>query len=457
MKIIILGAGQVGVSLAESLAIESFDITVVDNDRSTLSALSSRLDIQTIEGWASHPQTLRQAGANDADLLIAVTGSDEVNMIACQVCFSLFKTPRKIARVRAGDYLDKEGFFSKENMPIDVLINPEQVVTENIHELLRHPGALQVLDFADGLVQLVGMRAYQNSPLVGHAISYLREDMPHVETRVAAIFRKGQPILPKADTVIEVGDEVFFLAARKDINAVMSELRSTEKPYERVMIAGGGNTGELLAREIEKDYAVKIVEISEERAMQLAENLGDSIVLNGDATDRNLMLQENIENCDAFCAVTNDDETNIMASLLAKRLGVREVITLISKSDYVDLLQGSDIDVVLSRQQASTSSVLSHVRQVDVTEDHSFRKDAAEAIEAVAHGNSATSQVVGRVVKDISLPTGTTIGAIVRDGVVHIAHSDLKVVTDDHVILFLVDKSQVHEIENLFQVKRGFL
>ncbi len=165
MKIIILGAGQVGVTLAESLARESFDVTVVDNDRSTLSALSSRLDIQTIEGWASHPETLRRAGASEADLLIAVTGSDEVNMIACQVCFSLFKTPRKIARVRAADYLDKEGFFSQENMPIDVLINPEQVVTENIHELLRHPGALQVLDFAEGLVQLVGMRAYQNGPL----------------------------------------------------------------------------------------------------------------------------------------------------------------------------------------------------------------------------------------------------------------------------------------------------
>ena len=237
----------------------------------------------------------------------------------------------------------------------------------------------------------------------------------------------------------------------------MSELRKAEKPYERVMIAGGGTTGELLAREIEKDYAVKIVEISETRAMQLAEKLGNAIVLNGDATDRNLMLQENIENCDAFCAVTNDDETNIMASLLAKRLGVREVITLISKADYVDLLQGSDIDVVLSRQQASTSSVLSHVRQVDVTEDHSLRRDAAEAIEAVAHGNSATSQVVGRAIDDIALPPGTTIGAVVRDGVVYIAHSDLKVMTDDHVILFLVDKSQVHEVENLFQVKRGFL
>ena len=457
MKIIILGAGQVGVTLAESLARESFDITVVDNDRSTLSALSSRLDIQTIEGWASHPETLRRAGASEADLLIAVTGSDEVNMIACQVCFSLFKTPRKIARVRAADYLDKEGFFSQENMPIDVLINPEQVVTENIHELLRHPGALQVLDFAEGLVQLVGMRAYQNGPLVGHAISYLREDMPNVDTRVAAIFRKGQSILPTANTVIEIGDEVFFIAARKDINTVMSELRKAERPYERVMIAGGGTTGELLAREIEKDYAVKIVEISEARAMQLAEKLGNAIVLNGDATDRNLMLQENIENCDAFCAVTNDDETNIMASLLAKRLGVREVITLISKADYVDLLQGSDIDVVLSRQQASTSSVLSHVRQVDVTEDHSLRRDAAEAIEAVAHGNSATSQVVGRAIDDIALPPGTTIGAVVRDGVVYIAHSDLKVMTDDHVILFLVDKSQVHEVENLFQVKRGFL
>ena len=457
MKIIILGAGQVGVTLAESLARESFDITLVDSDRAKLSSLSNRLDIQTIEGWASHPETLRRAGASTADLLIAVTGSDEVNMIACQVCFSLFKTPRKIARIRTADYVNKEGFFNRENMPIDVLINPEQVVTENIHELLRHPGALQVLDFANGLVQLVGMKAYQNGPLVGHAIRYLREDMPTVETRVAAIFRKGQSVLPKADTVIEIGDEVFFIAARQDINAVMAELRRAERPYEKVMIVGGGNTGELLAKEIDQDYSVKIIEINEDRAMQLAEKLDNSIVLNGDATDRDLMLQENIDNCDAFCAVTNDDETNIMASLLAKRLGVRQVITLISKSDYVDLLQGSDIDVVISRQQAATSSVLSHVRQVDVTEDHSLRKDAAEAIEAIAHGNSTTSQVVGRVIKDIELPPGTTIAAIVREGVVYIAHSGLKVKTDDHVILFLVDKSQVHAVENLFQVSRGFL
>ena len=446
-----------GVTLAESLARESFDITLVDSDRAKLSSLSNRLDIQTIEGWASHPETLRRAGASNADLLIAVTGSDEVNMIACQVCFSLFKTPRKIARIRTADYVNKEGFFNRENMPIDVLINPEQVVTENIHELLRHPGALQVLDFANGLVQLVGMKAYQNGPLVGHAIRYLREDMPTVETRVAAIFRKGQSILPKADTVIEIGDEVFFIAARQDINAVMAELRRAERPYEKVMIVGGGNTGELLAKEIDQDYSVKIIEINEDRAMQLAEKLDNSIVLNGDATDRDLMLQENIDNCDAFCAVTNDDETNIMASLLAKRLGVRQVITLISKSDYVDLLQGSDIDVVISRQQAATSSVLSHVRQVDVTEDHSLRKDAAEAIEAIAHGNSTTSQVVGRVIKDIELPPGTTIAAIVREGVVYIAHSGLKVKTDDHVILFLVDKSQVHAVESLFQVSRGFL
>ena len=308
-----------GVTLAESLARESFDITLVDSDRAKLSSLSNRLDIQTIEGWASHPETLRRAGASNADLLIAVTGSDEVNMIACQVCFSLFKTPRKIARIRTADYVNKEGFFNRENMPIDVLINPEQVVTENIHELLRHPGALQVLDFANGLVQLVGMKAYQNGPLVGHAIRYLREDMPTVETRVAAIFRKGQSILPKADTVIEIGDEVFFIAARQDINAVMAELRRAERPYEKVMIVGGGNTGELLAKEIDQDYSVKIIEINEDRAMQLAEKLDNSIVLNGDATDRDLMLQENIDNCDAFCAVTNDDETNIMSAFLAKK------------------------------------------------------------------------------------------------------------------------------------------
>lgn len=456
MKILILGAGQVGGTLAENLASESFDITLVDQNQDRLQELSERLDIQTTTGWASHPDVLRSAGADDADIVVAVTSSDEVNMIACQVCYSLFRTPTKIARIRSASYMQREGFFSKEHMPIDVLINPEQVVTQHIHELLKHPGALQVLDFADGRAQLVAMRAYHDGPLVGHALSFLREHMPNVDTRVAAIFRRGKAINPQGDTVIEVDDEVFFIAAREHIDSVMGELRKVERKFKRIMIAGGGNVGAALAEEVENDYAVKVLEYSSRRAKTLADQLNRSVVLQGSATDRELLLEENIEQCDAFCAVTNDDEVNIMSALMAKRLGVRQVIALISKPAYVDLMQDGEIDIAVSPQQATTSTLLSYVRRADVARVHSLRRGAAEAIEAVAHGDSKSSKVVGRRISEIDLPSGATIGAIVRGDEVLIAHDDVLVEQDDHVILFLVDKRKINAVERLFQVGLTF-
>ncbi|MEC9286659.1 MAG: Trk system potassium transporter TrkA, partial [Pseudomonadota bacterium] len=331
MKILILGAGKVGGTLAEHLASESFDVTVVDLDEHRLRELRDRLDIRTVYGHASRPDVLQQANADDADMLIAVTGSDEVNMVACQVSYSLFKTPMKIARIRASAYLTGSDFFTQDHMPIDVLINPEQVVTDQIKQLLQHPGALQVLDFAEGRVQLAAMRAYHDGPLVGQRIVTLRDHIPNVETRVAAIFRQGQPITPRWDTVVEAEDEVFFVAASENINAVMAEFRHVEKPFKRVMIAGGGNIGESLARSIESSFSVKVLEFSADRADAAAQRLDSSVVILGDATDRDLLIQENIERTDAFCAVTNDDEVNIMSSMLAKQLGVRQVMTLIGK------------------------------------------------------------------------------------------------------------------------------
>ncbi|MDH3644442.1 MAG: Trk system potassium transporter TrkA [Gammaproteobacteria bacterium] len=452
MKILILGAGQVGGTLAENLANEAFDITLVDNDMAVLEELRDKLDIRTVHGSGSHPDVLRRAGADDADMLVAVTSSDEVNMVACQVCYSLFRTPTKIARIRSTSYLTREGFFSQEHMPIDVLINPEEVVTDNIRQLLEHPGALQVLDFADGRVQLVAVKAYYGGPLVGQEMRFLRQHMPNVDTRVAAIFRRGRAIVPEGNTVIEADDEVFFIAASEHINQVMSELRRVERPFKRIMIAGGGNIGVKLAKAIEPYFSVKILEYDARRCEELADDLNQSVVLHIDVTDRELLLEENIEQCDAFCAVTNDDEVNIMSSLLAKRLGVRQVVTLIGNPAYVDLMQGGDIDIAISPQQATTSSLLTHVRKADVVKVHSLRRGAAEAIEAIAHGDSRNSKVVGRAIKDVELPPGTSIGAIVRGDDVYIAHDDVMVEPDDHVILFLVDKKQVAAVERLFQV-----
>jgi len=460
MKIIILGAGQVGGSLAESLASERNDIVLVDSDEKTLRELRDRIDIGVVVGHASHPDILQEAGIEDADILVAVTNNDETNMAACQIAHSLFRVTTKIARVRASAYLQYPELFSTESIPIDVLISPEQIVSEYISRLIEHPGALQVLDFADGRVQLVAVRAVQGGPLVGHQLRYLREHMPKVDTRVAAIYRRNSPIIPQGSTVIEAGDEVFFIAARQDIRAVMSELRRLEQGYKRITIAGGGNIGLRLAHKLENRYSVKIIEQDHDRCIFLSEELSNSIVLHGSASDQDLLLEENIEDTDVFLALTNDDEANIMSSLLAKRLGTRKVMTLINNRAYVDLVQGGEIDIAISPQQNTIGSLLTHVRRGDMVNVHQLRRGAAEAIEVIAHGDKRTSKVVGRKIEDIDLPEGASIGAIVREregeSQVLIAHDNIIVESDDHVIVFLVDRRHTRHVEQLFQVGFSF-
>lgn len=457
MKIIILGAGQVGATLAGNLASEFNDITIIDIDVARLRELQDRLDIRTVHGCGSYPTVLQQAGIEDADMLIAVTNSDSENMIACQIAYTLYHTPTRIARIRSQDYLtEKDKLFKEKAIPISVLISPEQLVTNNIKRLLEHPGALQVLDFAEGKAQLVAVRAYYGGPLVGHAISFLRTHMPSIDTRVAAIFRRGSAIIPQGDTVIEADDEVFFIAARKDIRSVMSELRRLDTPYKRIVIAGGGNIGASLALKIENEYQVKIIEQNLERCNELANTLERTIVLHGSASDQDILLEENIEATDVFFALTNDDEANIMASMLAKRLGARTVMTLINNPAYVDLVQGGVIDIAISPQQDTIGSLLTHVRRGDVVNVYSLRRGAAEAMEAIAHGDSRSSKVIGRTIEEINLPPGTTIGAIVRNDKVIIAHDDVVIENDDHVILFLVDKQRISEVEQLFQVGLTF-
>ncbi|MCP1673303.1 trk system potassium uptake protein TrkA [Natronocella acetinitrilica] len=458
MKIIILGAGQVGSSLAQNLASEANDVTLVDINSRLLQDIQDRLDLRTIRGNATHPDVLRQAAAEDADMIIAVTSSDEANMVACQIAYTLFHTPTKIARVRAQEYLSYPQLFSPDAIPVDVLISPEQLVTQYVKRLIEHPGALQVLDFAGGKVRMVGVRAYYGGPLVGHELRTLGEHMPGDHARVAAIFRRGKPIIPEGDTVIEAGDEVFFVAARKSIRAAMSELRRLDKPVKRIIIAGGGNIGKRLAQALEERYQIKIIERSDIRTRQLSEDLQSSIVLLGDAADEELLLEENIENTDVFCALTNDDEANILSGMLAKRLGARMVMSLINRAAYVDLVQGSeDIDIAISPQQATIGTLLAHVRRGDVVMVHSLRRGAAEAIEAVAHGSATNSKVVGRAIEDIDLPAGTTIGCIVRGDHVLMGHHDTVIEPEDHVILFLVDKRRIRDVERLFQVGVTFI
>jgi trk system potassium uptake protein TrkA len=456
VKILILGAGQVGSTVAENLVSEANDITVVDTDATKLQTLQNRFDLRTLVGNASHPSVLRQAGLADADMLLAVTQSDEVNMVACKLAASLFNTPTRIARIRAADYLAHQEIFSNDNFCVDFSICPEQILTDYIRKLIEFPEALQVLEFDDGKVSLVAVRAFEGGPLIGRELKYLRTHMPQIDTRVAAIFRQDRPIIPEGSTVIEEGDEIFFIAATENIRSVLKELRRMDKPAKRVMIVGGGNIGRRLALSLEHDYQVKLIEFNKKACESLAGELSKALVLNGDCTDENLLESEHVGEVDVFCALTNDDENNIMSSLLAKKAGARKVISLINRSAYVGLVQGGKIDIALSPAHVTIGSLLAYVRQGDVAAVHSLRRGAAEALELVAHGDRQSSQVVGRRIDEIDLPKGATIGAIVRSGEVIMGHHDCVIESEDHVIVFVINKQMIRKIEKLFQVSIGF-
>jgi trk system potassium uptake protein TrkA len=451
VKIVILGAGQVGRTAAFHLSREEAnEVTVIDTDEDILRDLQDRLDIRTVAGNGSYPSVLEAAGAQDADIIIALTNSDEVNMMACEVAYTLYRTPTKIARIRAAEYTSRPELFSDEALPVDVFISPEQLVTEYVERLIQYPGALQVLDFADGKLRLVAVRAHEGGLLVGQQLRALREHVRDIEARIVAIYRAGRSIIPGGDTVVETGDEVFFLAARDDIRRVMSEMRKEEHPVRRIVIAGGGNIGLRLAKTLEKTNQVKIIERDAKRARRISELLENTIVLNGDAADEELLIEENIDGTDVFAALTNSEEANILSAMLAKRLGARKVMALINKPSYAELIESGSIDVAISPQTITIGSLLAHVRRGDVVRVHSLRRGAAEALEAIVHGDDRSSRVVGKRVEEIKLPDGASIGAIVRGEQVIMAHHDTCVQCDDHVIVFLSDRRHVEAVERLF-------
>jgi trk system potassium uptake protein TrkA len=451
MKIVILGAGQVGRTAASHLAREeAYEVTVVDTNEEVLRDLQDRIDIRTVVGNASYPSVLESAGIADAEILVALTSSDEVNMMACEVAFTLYRTPTKIARIRSAEYTNHPELFAADALSVDVFISPEKLVTEYVERLIHYPGALQVLDFADGRVRLVGVRALPGGLLVGQRIRALRDHIPDIDARIVAIYRKGRSVEPTGETAIEADDEVFFLAARHEIRRVMTELRSEESPVKRVVIAGGGNIGYRLAKTLEKDNQVRLIERDVRRARKVSEGLDNTIVLNGDAADEELLIEENIDSADVFAALTNSEEANILSAMLAKRLGARKVMALINKPSYAELMEGHSIDVAISPQTVTIGSLLAHVRRGDVVQVHSLRRGAAEALEAIAHGTEGDSKIVGRRVEEIPLPDGAEIGCLVRGQQVIMAHHDTVVLADDHVIVFLSDRRHVEQVEKLF-------
>ncbi|MEM7194580.1 MAG: Trk system potassium transporter TrkA [Pseudomonadota bacterium] len=457
MKIIILGAGQVGASMADILSREENDVTLVDINDRLLTNLQDRLDIRAVLGVASSPEVLEKAGAEDADMVLAVTNSDEVNMVACQICHTLYQIPKKIARVRNPAYLAQEKLFCDHSIPIDVIISPEQIITNQIQRLIEYPGALQVIDFADGRVRLVGLKAYYGGALVGHELRELKDHLPSVKTRVAAIYRQDRAIIPTGTTIIEPDDEVFFIATQEDIRRVMKELRTIEEIGRKVIIAGAGNIGYQLAKSLEDaKFQVKLIERNTERARYVSEQLEDTVVLNGDAADEELLREENIESMELFCSLTNEDEANILSAMLAKRLGARRAMAIVNRSSYVDLIENSVLDIAISPRQSTVSALLSHVRRGDVVAAHSLRRGVAEVIEAIVHGDEGTSKLVGRSLGEIKFPKGATVGAILREDALIELHKETVVQDGDHLIIFVIDKKKIHEVERLFQVSATF-
>lgn len=457
MKIIILGTTQIGKTLAENLVSEKNDITVIDTDTEALRDLQNRFDIRTVRGLGSYPDILEEAQASDTDMLVAVTDSDEVNMLSCQVAYSLFNIPKKISRIRSPHYLATPDLYSSDNLPVDVCISPEQLVARYVSQLIERPGTLQVLDFYEGKVQLVAVRIRQGGNLSGVTLDEMEKLIEDFNSHVAAVFRESQAVPLSSDVVMQSGDEVFFISERSHVSKVLDAFGCERNRYKNIMIAGGGTIGFLVTKNLEDKFAMKVIETNRNRANYLAGKLEKATVLFGDATDTALLQGENIQKMDVFCALTNNDEDNIMSCLQAKKMGVPHVIALVARPAYADLIEGGDIDIIISPQHATISTILAHIRQGDVMNVHSLRRGAAEAIEVVVHGDEKTSNVVGRAICNIKMPEGANVGVIVRSGNVLVPHDDTVIEAEDHIIIFLTDKLRSRELEKLFQVKVTFI
>lgn len=456
MRIIILGAGQVGGTLAYNLIHEDNDITLIDINIDRLRELHHRLDIKTVHGCASHPNILMEAGIEQADMLIAVTNSDEINMIACQIAYSLFRTPSKIARIRSAHYYNYPQLFCHQHVPVDVIISPEKLVTDHIVSLIDHPGAAQVLEFAEGKLFLLTIKAHATGSAIGKTPLQFEQTIGPIQAKIVTLFRQGAAVMVTLDTLIQPNDDVLVAATPQAIDSILIALGRYTHPNRRIIIAGGGHIGMKLAQALENKYRVKIIEYHAQQAHYLAQAIHKATILHGDAGDRELLINENIEFTDIFCAVTNDDEVNIMACLQAKKLGARQVLSLVNRNAYVELIADSNIDQAISPQQITIGSILTKLRRGNMIKICRLTQGEAEAIELVIHGDETSSRVIGQRLSDIPLPPSCTVAAVIRKEKTHIAQPDLILASGDHIIILVLKKRYVRQVESLFQVMLTF-
>ena len=454
MKIIVCGAGQVGFSISRQLAMENNDVTVVDVSADLIRRINDNLDAQGVIGHASRPDVLDRAGATDADMLIAVTQSDEVNMVACQVAHSLFQVPIKVARIREQSYLDPAwaDLYAREHLPIDVIISPEIEVARSISRRLKVPGAFEMIPLADDKVRLLGVRCDDNCPLINTPIRQLTQLFPDLNMIIVGILRNDRPTYVTGTDELMVGDDVYFVVETQQVGRAMTAFGHEEPHARRLLICGGGNVSLLLAQEIERDYpwiSTKIVEADGARAAVVASMLSGTVVLHGDVLDPEILEEAGVSSCDTVVAVTDDDETNILASVLAKRHGARRAITLVNKGTYEALVSTLGIDVVVSPRNITASTILQQIRRGRIHAVHALREGFGELIEAEA---LETSPLVGTPLRDVKLPTGVMVGAVVRNGQVINPRGTTIVQNKDRVILFAASEA-VRKVERLFSVR----
>ncbi len=457
MHVIICGAGQVGSSIARYLAGEDADVTVVDQSPELVHKIADSLDVKGLVGFASHPDVLERAGAADADMVIAVTYADEVNMVACQVCHSLFEVPTKIARVRHQSYLKPmwADLFSADNMPIDVIISPEIEVARAIARRLELPGAFDVIPLADGKVNLIGVHCTEECPVLDTPLRHLTALFPDLHIVVIGISRDGQGFVPSADDEIRAGDNVYFVAETEHIPRAMPAFGHEETEARRVIIVGGGSIGLYLAQMVEKHHrqvSLKVIEISKKRAEIVAQSLQRAVVIHGDALDSEILEEANAGTAETIVAVSNDDEVNILASMLAKRHGCRRAVTLINKNSYEPLVGHLGLETIVNPRTITVSRILEHVRRGRIRSVHTLADGFGELIEAEA---LETSSLVGVPLREAKLPKGVVLGAIVREGEVVIPRGGTVVHAGDLVILFAASQA-VKKVEKLFSVKLEF-
>tara|TARA_Y100000588_G_scaffold77065_1_gene80294 strand:- start:850 stop:2226 length:1377 start_codon:yes stop_codon:yes gene_type:complete len=457
MKVIICGAGQVGSNIANYLAVEGNDVTVIDSEPSVVTELAQTLDVKSIHGLASQPSVLEQAGANEADMLIAVTHADEVNMVACQVAHSIFNVTTKIARVRAQDYLKPiwADLFSRDHMPIDVIISPEIEVARAISRRLQVPGAFNMIPFAEGKVRLIGVLCEENCPIVNTPLRQLTSLFPDLAIKIVTISRDDRYFLPTGDDQLLVGDQAYIVVDEAHISRAMAAFGHEEPEARRILIVGGGNIGLVLAEEIENNYpgvTVRIIEYGKERARFIAQKLPNTTVINGDGLDPAILEEANVGQTETVVCVTNDDEGNILGSILAKRYGCQRAITLINRNTYGPLLSSLGIDAVVSPKSITASTILQHVRRGRIRSVHSICDGFAEVIEAEA---LETSSIVNKEIENLNLPSGVIIGAIVRQDQILIPTPDTVIKPLDRVIL-LSTIGQIKKVEKMFSVRLEF-